>query len=80
MLTFEPCMDARGYPVTTLLPLSSRVVVAAFEELERPMRGGAGWLPSAVTDEVQARLKGLEDGHSCASYHSPSLAGWASPL
>lgn len=55
VLAFEPCVDGRGYLLTGPQPLAARNVVAVFDELERPLRGGAGCLPAAVSEEIQVR-------------------------
>ncbi|CAL8464661.1 g4196 [Coccomyxa elongata] len=77
-MAFEPCVDARGYPLIGTEPLTQRSLVVVFDELDRPMRGGAGQLPEAAAEEVLKRLRGRS---ICSSTdeNSPSLAGWASP-
>ena len=77
-MIFEPCVDARGYPLIGAEPLTQRSLVAVFDELERPMRGGAGQLPEAAAEEVLKRLRG-RSVCSSTDENSPSLAGWASP-
>lgn len=76
-MVFEPCVDARGYPLIGAEPLTQRSLVAVFDELERPMRGGAGQLPEAAAEEVLKRLRGRS--FSSTDENSPSLASWASP-
>ena len=78
-LAFEPCVDARGYPLIGIEPLTQRSLVAVFDALERPTRGGAGHLPVAAAEEVAKRLRGRLDGSS-TDENSPSLASWASPF
>lgn len=72
-------MDARGYPLIGTEALTQRSLVAVFDTLERPTRGGAGHLPAATAEEVAKRLRGRLDGSS-TDENSPSLASWASPF
>lgn len=72
-------MDARGYPLIGTEPLTQRSLVAVFDALDRPTRGGAGRLPEAAAEEVAKRLRGRGDCSS-TDENSPSLASWASPF
>jgi hypothetical protein len=60
MLAFKPCVDGRGYPLTGAHALAPRSVVAVFDDLERPVRGGAGCLPAAVAKEIQVSAPALQ--------------------
>jgi len=55
VLRFTPCADARGYPL--LAPRApAGDLVAAFDALAAPERGGGGCLPAEVI-AVRARLR-----------------------
>jgi hypothetical protein len=60
-------------------PLTQLSLVAVFDALDRPTRGGAGRLPEAAAEEVAKRLRGRGDCSS-TDENSPSLASWASPF
>lgn len=72
-------MDARGYPLIGSQPLAAHAIVAVFNALERPTRGGAGCLPEAAAEAALKRLRGRSDCASSTNENSPSLASWASP-
>ncbi|KAK9832747.1 hypothetical protein WJX81_007224 [Elliptochloris bilobata] len=57
VLAFAPCVNARGYPLLAPHHLAGDLV-AAFDALACPERGGGGCLPAEVIAEIAQRLQG----------------------
>ena len=65
MLRFTPCVDARGYPL--LAPRApAGDLVAAFDALAAPERGGGGCLPAEVI-AVRARVHARAPAARCTA-------------
>ncbi|KAK9804800.1 hypothetical protein WJX72_006353 [[Myrmecia] bisecta] len=66
-LHFAPVVDQHGYPMVGSHSLEAHNILAVFDDLACPCRGGSGDLPFEVVDEIVRRLQGRSQVESSSA-------------